>query len=112
MLRRVSALAAFVAIIGSPAAAGTLLPPASPDAGDILITSASSFSVVDGLDDVHVTVVSIAEQAALLVLDTETWTLLIAPQPGAPADLDRLARLTNPPETDRHDGIWPVALNF
>ena len=111
MLRRVSALAAFVAIIGSPATAGTLLTPAS-HAGDILTTPASSFIVADGVVDAQVTVVSIAAHAARPVLDAQTWTFLTAPQPGVFADRDRLALITNPPATDRYDGIWPVALDF
>lgn len=111
MLRRVSALAVLVAIFGSPATAGTLtLAPAPGDS--IPSTSASSFTIVDALDDVHVTVVSVAAHAAPLAIDAEIWTLLTAPQPGVPADLDRLALLTDPPATDRHDRIWPVTLNF
>lgn len=109
MLRRVSALAALVAIIGSPAMAGTFAP---PPADDTLTKSASSFTVVDGFVGGHVTVVSIVAHAVPLALDAETWILLTAPQPGVRADLDRLALITKPPATDRYDGIWPVALNF
>lgn len=69
-------------------------------------------SAVGILDGASVTDAVVAAGATTFAIDRETWIFLTAPEPDAPADLDRLALITNPPATDRQDRIWPVALNF